>query len=98
MIEIVTPKFLKKRKYKYKCPCCGYYTFNSKPTGEYDICPVCYWEDDPFQTENPDLENMANTVSLNQARENHKKFSACQEDCIKYVRLPKEDELIGLDD
>ncbi|MGN0818764.1 MAG: CPCC family cysteine-rich protein [Candidatus Coproplasma sp.] len=91
-------KFLKKQKFKYKCPCCGYYTFTSKPKGEYDICPVCYWEDDPFQAENPDLGNMANTVSLNQARENYKKFSACQEDCIKYVRLPKKDELIGLDD
>lgn len=90
-------KFFKK-KLKYKCPCCGYYTFLSKPIGEYDICPVCFWEDDPYQSDNHDIEGMANTVSLNQARENYKKFGACQEDMIKYVRPPQEDELTGLDD
>ena len=34
---------------KYKCPCCGFYTFDEKPNGNYDICPVCFWEDDPIQ-------------------------------------------------
>ncbi len=90
-------KFLKKKRLKYKCPCCGYYTFASKPNGTYDICPICFWEDDLFQSENPDLEGMANPVSLNQARENYKKFGACQEDMIKYVRNPNNDELTGLD-
>lgn len=91
-------EFLKKKKMKYKCPCCGYYTFSSKPNGDYSICPVCFWEDDPFQFDNPNLEGMANTVSLNQARENYKKFGACQEDNVQYVRTPKKDELKGLDD
>lgn len=31
---------------KYKCPCCGYYTLDER--GGYDICPVCFWEDDAF--------------------------------------------------
>ena len=66
--------------------------------GEYDICPVCFWEDDLDQIEDPDLEEQANTVSLNQARENYKKFGACEEDMLKHVRPPKEDELTGLDD
>lgn len=87
---------LNEKELKYKCPCCGYYTFTSKPNGEYDICPVCFWEDDPFQSENPDLEGMANTVSLNQAQKNYKKFGACKEDMIKYVRTPNKDELTGL--
>lgn len=26
------------------CPCCGYRTI--KERGFYEICPVCYWEDD----------------------------------------------------
>jgi hypothetical protein len=26
------------------CPCCGFRTFEWR--GEYDICPVCKWEDD----------------------------------------------------
>ena len=86
----------KQKKLKYKCPCCGYYTLDN--LGEYDICPICYWEDDAFQSENPDHDGMSNGVSLNQARENYKKFGACEEDMLKHVRPPKEDELTGLDD
>lgn len=89
---------LKKKKSEYRCPCCGYYTYTSEPVGEYEICPVCFWEDDPFQSEDPDLEGMANGVSLNQARKNYKKFGACQKDLLKYVRAPKENELTGIDD
>ena len=85
----------KEKKLKYKCPCCGYYTLDYR--GDYAICHVCFWEDDPFQLEDPDLEGQANVVSLNQARENYKKFGACEEDMLKYVRPPKEDELTGLD-
>ena len=40
---------------KFTCPCCGYKTFNEKPNGTYEICEVCFWEDDPLQLENPDL-------------------------------------------
>lgn len=29
---------------KYICLCCGNRTLDSR--GEYDICPVCFWEDD----------------------------------------------------
>ena len=82
---------------KYKCPCCGFYTFDKKPMGNYDICPVCFWEDDPFQSQNPDEEEGSNHVSLNQARENFKKFGACEHDMIKNVRPPQKDELAGLD-
>jgi len=28
----------------HPCPCCGYRTFEWR--GEYDICPVCLWEDE----------------------------------------------------
>lgn len=31
---------------KYKCLCCGYQTLDTR--GEYDICPVCFWEDDAY--------------------------------------------------
>jgi cysteine-rich CPCC protein len=33
----------------YRCPCCGYLTLPAR--GEYDICPVCFWEDDDPQEE-----------------------------------------------
>jgi hypothetical protein len=32
----------------YPCPCCGYLVFNEDP-GSYDICPICFWEDDLSQ-------------------------------------------------
>ena len=41
---------------KYKCPCCGFYTFDEKLNGNYDICPVCFWEDDPIQLMNIKVE------------------------------------------
>ncbi len=48
---------------KIKCPCCG-----KSLVGEYDICVVCDWENDPHQLNNPDLSGGANQMSLNQAK------------------------------
>lgn len=31
---------------KYKCFCCGYMTLEAR--AEFDICPVCFWEDDVY--------------------------------------------------
>lgn len=35
---------------KYPCPCCGKMTLGNR--GEYDICPLCGWEDDGIEEEN----------------------------------------------
>ena len=51
----------------YVCPVCGQYTFEH--AGDYDICPVCNWEDDLIQLDDPDEEGGANHMSMNQARE-----------------------------
>ena len=82
---------------KYKCVCCGYYTFDEKPTGNYEICPVCFWEDDPFQSDEPTNCDGANHVSLLQARKNFLEFGACDYDMYMYVRKPTSDELSGID-
>ena len=82
---------------KYKCPCCGFYTFDEKLNGNYDICPVCFWEDDPIQLEDNEYEGGANRVSLIQARHNFLLFGACEEEMKMHVRKPKEDELRGID-
>jgi hypothetical protein len=81
---------------KYKCPCCGYFTFEKKER-TYDICPVCFWEDDPEQFNNPTMPRGANHVSLADAKINYKHFSACDAEMKKYVRGPKKDELHGYD-
>ncbi len=28
----------------YPCPCCSFLTLSGR--GDYEICPVCFWEDD----------------------------------------------------
>ena len=54
----------------HMCPVCGKYEFED--TDSYDICPVCGWEDDALQAENPTLGG-ANRMSLNSAREAYKR-------------------------
>jgi hypothetical protein len=50
------------------CPCCGELTLAEAPTGTYEICAVCGWEDDNVQFRDPDSTGGANELSLNQAR------------------------------
>lgn len=72
----------------YPCPCCKYLTLKHEADGSYDICPVCFWEDDFVQLKDPDFSGGANKVSLIQARENFLKFGACEEEMVKHVRKP----------
>ncbi|WP_370468715.1 CPCC family cysteine-rich protein [Citrobacter sp. RHBSTW-00986] len=58
----------------YACPCCGEMVFES--VGEHDICPNCNWEDDPFQSRNPDRKGGANKMSLNEAKDAYRKGKA----------------------
>lgn len=51
----------------YYCLCCGYKTLYQKPSGTFEICHVCGWEDD-F------ADGGANHVTLKQAKENFKKY------------------------
>lgn len=82
---------------KYKCPCCGFYTLQEKANGTYEICPVCFWEDDPIQLHDEKYEGGANKVSLMQAQKNYQMFGASEKEWIEHVRSPKEDETKGLD-
>lgn len=76
---------------KKKCVCCGFYTMNEKDS-EYDICPVCFWEDDNYQTKNP-TQTGANKVCLIEGRENYRKFGACEVNMISRTRAPRIEEL-----
>ena len=55
---------------KFASLCCGYKTFDEKPCGSCNICPICFWEDDPIQLEDTDYEGGANKVSLRQGERN----------------------------
>lgn len=77
---------------KYTCPCCGYKTLAEKPPGTYDICSICFWEDDAVQFDDPDYEGGANEVSLRQAQKNFAEFGASDRKALSDVRSPTEDD------
>ena len=76
---------------RYICPCCGYLTLSSK--GQFEICKVCFWEDDAVQDTDEDYVGGANNQSLRQARDNYGKFGAVTLAAVKYVRKPMPSEI-----
>ena len=52
---------------RYDCPCCGAEGVYEEER-MFEICPVCRWEDDSVQYDDPDYDVGANHVSLNEAR------------------------------
>lgn len=73
-----------------RCPICNCLTLSAEEKS-YDICPVCYWEDDGSENEMPTSECAGgpNDVSVDQARSNYQKFGACSEAFLSKVRKPK---------
>ncbi|WP_077703370.1 CPCC family cysteine-rich protein [Virgibacillus dokdonensis] len=78
---------------KYTCPCCGYKTLNEEPPGNFQICEICFWEDDYTQFDDPDYEGDANAPSLKQAQRNFILVGACEEEFVEHVRKPNEKDL-----
>lgn len=78
---------------KYACLCCGFYTLDAAP-GNFDICPVCYWEDDNIQRLDQNYKGGANDISLNEARRNYKQIGAMSPEHLYSVRPPLENEKI----
>jgi hypothetical protein len=76
---------------RFPCSCCGYLTMVRKPGGTFDLCPVCFWEDDPIQIEDHDCEGGANIVSLRQAQ-HFREFGASERQFVDKVRPPHRDE------
>jgi len=76
----------------YPCPCCGFLTLGPPSPGSYEICPVCWWEDDLVQYKDPSREGGANRVSLNQARRNFREFGASEREFIDQARPPRDEE------
>ena len=48
------------------CPVCEDYTF--KFPDDYDICPICGWENDGLQREQKDYCGGANDLSVNESK------------------------------
>lgn len=80
---------------KLPCLCCGYLTLIER--GQWDICRVCFWEDDGadlFDSPWPaDVVNPCNGVSLNEARANFARVGAVETRLIPYTRKPLPEEI-----
>jgi hypothetical protein len=78
---------------KSQCLCCYNFTIESCDEVIVDICDVCYWQFDAVAHTMPNINIGANHISLNQARENYKKFGVCKPQFKNMVREPLEEEL-----
>ena len=77
----------------YTCPCCGYKTLDEEPPGTYDICCICFWEDDVLQFNEPGYDGEANKPSLIEAQLNSLHFGASDKNLLDFVRKPTEFDL-----
>ncbi len=80
---------------KKQCPCCGYYTIDDKNEVITDICDVCFWEYDEVTQRFPDRCIGPNDISLNEARNNYKRYGAAKKEYAdkKLVRRPRKEEI-----
>jgi Cysteine-rich CPCC len=72
----------------YPCPCCGHVVFTEAP-GSYDICPICFWEDDIVQLRWPDLAGGANRASLIEAQQTYQRIGVSEERLVEHVRVAR---------
>jgi hypothetical protein len=77
----------------FPCPCCGHLTF-SEPPGSYEICPVCFWEDDAVQLRWPTWAGGANSPSLVDAQRSYAELGSMERRLLRYVRAADESEPI----
>ena len=76
----------------YRCPCCHCRTLQQR--GGYDICPICFWEDDGQDDADADTVRGGpnGLLSLTMARQNYIALGACEERFVTNVRPPTDEE------
>jgi tRNA threonylcarbamoyladenosine biosynthesis protein TsaE len=72
----------------YPCPCCGNVTLPER--GGFDICPVCFWEDDGQDEQDADVVRGGpnGMLSLTAARANYTAIGAAEQRVLPFVRPP----------
>lgn len=67
----------------FQCPCCDYFTLDARH--DWDVCPVCFWEDDVLEDApfNPSPANAGLTLAA--ARENFRLIGACEPSMLEHV-------------
>jgi hypothetical protein len=76
----------------YRCPCCDCKTLDER--GGFDVCPVCFWEDDGQDDADADTVRGGPNggLSLTIARRNYREFGACDRKFLQKVRKPTTEE------
>ena len=74
------------------CPCCGNRTLKERAV--FEICPVCFWEDDGQDDDNAGevLGGPNRELSLTAARQNYILIGAADPQDLHHVRLPTKAE------
>ena len=74
-------------KPRFVCHVCDHVTLPAR--ADWDICPVCFWEDDGSDTlDGASARN--EELTLRQARDNFRILGACSESAVSKV-IPPED-------
>ncbi|WP_437939840.1 CPCC family cysteine-rich protein [Sorangium sp. So ce341] len=73
-----------------QCPCCDYFSLPCQ--GEYEICEVCFWEDDGGDVGDLDRYSGPNHMTLREGRDNFRRIGACDERALAHV-LPAADRV-----
>ena len=90
---------------KNTCPVCGYLTLDERVS--FEICPICFWEDDGIDDYEKDFESGPNHMTLTEARnifielKNQLLLFNFDTNSIGFKiksKLTKLDELIALED
>ncbi|QDV08805.1 hypothetical protein Poly30_43600 [Planctomycetes bacterium Poly30] len=70
-----------------QCPCCDYYSLQER--GGFEICPVCYWEDDGQDLDALDEVSGPNHITLRTARQNFERQGAADAAAVSLVASPE---------
>ena len=78
---------------RFSCPCCQHLTLGAQ--GGFEICPVCFWEDDGQDDDAATVVRGGpnGKLSLKQARENFKVCGASEARFLQSVRPPLLSEI-----
>jgi hypothetical protein len=75
---------------KYTCVICGYRTLDSRC--DWDICPICFWEDDVLLKKG-DTKSPANgELRVSEAQANYMVYRCCSKEHLRFVRQPLSTE------
>jgi hypothetical protein len=76
-----------------RCPCCDFRTLEER--GGYNICPICFWEDDGDWALDDELCRCGpnHGKTLGEGREHYRHYGAADIEMVAHVRPPKAIEL-----